>query len=251
MSKMISAGQLSHVNEWVRRLIARGYTPWRARRIASQAVARVFRRWPNMARGPLPVMRGRWGQVIRRRGLDGGLEGAVSSQADYNLLDQVQKKAVYLQSEISGIGKEEWDRALDSSAVVAAGWVPKSSYSYDAMMAFWLGNLKSIITTDKNPATMEQIAEVNRLWGGSQKLLDLVKANVSSEAAAKAVSDRAQTEAMLSKSKMLSPGDEGYKAFQEELEARAKSLVGGGVGIVTIAAIIAGILGVGIVASKL
>lgn len=173
----------------------------------------------------------------------GDLSGVVSSASDYALLDKVQKRAVFIQSEISGIGKDEWDAALNTSSLVAAGWVPKENYSYDAMMSFWLGNIKSIITTDRNPATTEQVNEVDRLAGGTENLIALVKQNVSGAAVAKAEFDRAETEALLSKSKLLSPGDEGWKEFQTQLEDRAKSLAGAALPLGVIALIAA--LGIG------
>jgi hypothetical protein len=235
---VLNPGQLTAVSALVKRFVSEGYTPEQARKMVCRAAARTIGK-------PGVRAHGQWGRRPhgQKRRLGGGLSGAVSSQADYNRLDQVQKRAILLQSEISGIGKEEWDRALDAPAVIAAGWAPKSNYTYDNMMSFWLNNVKSIITTASRPATVEQVNEVDRLAAGSEKLLALVKQNVSSEAAAAAEADRAKAASMM-QGKMMSPGSEGWKTFQSELEARAKSLVSGGMGIVTMAVIAAGIIGV-------
>lgn len=225
---IMSPAQQSAVGRLVQKYISEGRTPEEARRMVCRAAARA---------------------ISRERQTRAGLEGYISGQADYTLTDQVQKKAILIQSEISGIGKEEWDRALQSPALQAAGWTPWQNYNYDAMMSFWLANVKSILVLPSKVPTIEQVREVDRLAAGSERLVATVKQNVSAEAAARAEADRREFESML-KGTLKSPGSEGWKTFQAELADRASRLVSGGVGLATIAAIVAGILGIGLVASK-
>lgn len=171
-----------------------------------------------------------------------GLAGAVSSQADYNALSAAQVRANAILAQISGIGKDEWD-AVKNEKFEAEQWSPADTYSYDNMMAFWVGNMKSLITTSKKPVMMEQVAEVNRLAGGTEKLIALVMAHASPAAAAQGEADKNATVKALSKSGMVSPGSAGWDTFQQEVTKRAESLVSSGLGVTTIAAIAAGLLG--------
>ncbi len=176
-----------------------------------------------------------------KRGM-AGLSGAISSQADYNLLSKVQVRANAIMAEISGIGKDEWD-AIKNEEFESEGWSPADNYSYDNMMAFWLNNIKSIILTPSKKPTVEQINEVNRLAGGTENLIALVKSHATPAAVQKGEADRAQTTAMLSEGGYKSPSAVGWDTFQKEVEKKASSLVTSGIGVTTIAAIAAGLLG--------
>lgn len=184
------------------------------------------------------------GRCCGRRGVSGlsGLAGAVSSQADYSALSAAQVRANAIMAQISGIGKDEWD-AVKNEEFEAADWSPADNYSYDNMMAFWLNNMKSLITTAKKPVMMEQVAEVNRLAVGTEKLIALVMSRATPAAAAQGEADKNATIQALSKSAMVSPGDAGWDTFQKEVTKRAESLVSSGIGVTTIAAIAAGLLG--------
>jgi hypothetical protein len=171
-----------------------------------------------------------------------GLAGAVSSQADYSALSAAQVRANAIMAQISGIGKDEWD-AIKDEEFEAAEWSPADNYSYDNMMAFWLNNMKSLITTAKKPVMVEQINEVNRLATGTEKLIALVMSHASPGAAAQGEADKNATVQALSKSVMVSPGSVGWDTFQQEVTKRAESLVSSGIGVTTIAAIAAGLLG--------
>ena len=173
-----------------------------------------------------------------------GLGGVVSSQADYNLLSKAQIRCNAIMAEISGIGKDEWD-AVKNEEFEAAQWSPADNYSYDNMMAFWVGNMKSLILTKNHPVTVEQINEVNRLATGTENLIALVKSHASPAAVAQGESDKAQTTAMLAKSALVAPGSAAWDTFQQEVTKRAEGLVSTGIGLTTIAAIGAGLLAAG------
>lgn len=171
----------------------------------------------------------------------GDLAGPISTQADYNLVSKVQKQAILIQSEISGIGKEMWNWVKDTY-FDQEGWTPADNYSYDNMMSFWLANVKSIIVLPSKKPTIEQVREVERLAGGSEKLIALVKRYIPPEDRARGESDRAQSEAMLGKSGLVSPGSAAWTTFQNELSSRASSMFSTGLGVATVAAIGAGLL---------
>jgi hypothetical protein len=173
-----------------------------------------------------------------------GLEGPISSKADYDLLSKAQVRANAIMAEISGIGKDEWD-AIKNEEFEAEGWSPADNYSYDNMMRFWLNNVKSIILTPSKKPTTEQINEVNRLAGGTDKLIALVKSHASPAAVRQGEADRNATVQGLSKGGYKSPEAVGWDTFQKEIENRASSLVSSGLGLTTIAAIAAGLLGAG------
>ncbi|MGH8897024.1 MAG: hypothetical protein ACRDZ4_08395 [Egibacteraceae bacterium] len=170
-----------------------------------------------------------------------GLSGEVSSQGDYDFLAKVQVRANAILAEISGIGKIEWDQVKDG-IFEESGWTPPENYGYENMMAFWVKNAKSIFMTPKKKPTVEQIKEVERLAGGTENLIALVKRFISPEARAKGEADRAATEQALSKGGYKSPEAVGWDTFQSEVESRAGKLLTGGIGIATIGLIAAGLL---------
>jgi len=169
------------------------------------------------------------------------LSGTVSSSAEFAETSRVQNHAIAIQAAISGIGKEWWNWAKDEM-FEGAGWKPKDNFSYDNMMAFWLGNVKAILVYPSKRPTIEQVREVERLAQGTDKLLALVMGYIPSDAAAQGASDRAKQEQALAKSTLKSPEEAASAAFKEEFVAGAKGLLGTGIGVTTVAAIAAGLM---------
>ncbi|MGH9389849.1 MAG: hypothetical protein ACRD1Z_09550 [Vicinamibacteria bacterium] len=228
--RKLTASELSSIQHAVQVLVQRGVPNAEARKIA----IRVFFRMKGASASGLQ---------------EHGLGGIVSSTADFKRLSDVQNRAIAIQSEISGIGKDAWDSEIlmQADSIERAGWSPASNFDYDKMMAFWLAQTKRLLVyggawVEHRPSN-EDVADVDRLAGGTDRLIALVKSFIPPEAKAKAESDRAETERSLAKVVLQSPDDVAAATFKEEVLKRANTLFSGGIGILTIAAAAALALG--------
>lgn len=245
----LSDAELSAVKTGIAALVAKGVPADEARRQAVRALLSVKRKGRGHAYG------------LHRRMAEGGLSGLsglVVSTQDFNKLNAAQNHAIAIQSEISGIGQDVWDSAIDSygDAVASAGWSPASDYSFEKMMAFWLAQTKRLLVygdawVEHRPTT-EDVSEVENFAQGTDRLIALIRNYIPSDAADAGAADRAETEAALAHSALKSPDDAAAAAFKEELLKRANALASG-IGTTTILGIAAAValaIGLGFMGSR-
>lgn len=159
-------------------------------------------------------------------------------QSYYTLLNTVQNRVIGIQAEMAQIGKDAWDNALWSnlSEVSNAGWDPVENYLFDPMMAWWNGNYKKLERSPSVEPEEATINEVNRLAGGTDKLIAFVKGLLPKEVADAATAYRKEAIDKVDNYSLTSPGDTARKIVIDEIN---KKIGGGMTQLVIIAAIVA------------
>lgn len=241
----------------MKKMMARGMSQVRARALVGRAVSRVHRsrRFAHplrqrkimiLPKAPLPyaipyAMKRRGTGKIRFGMGDSWTEAFFGKpQSFYNALSAAENHAVAIQAEISGIGKDAWDAALQTSRLAEAGWVPFDTYSYDAMMKFWLENTRRLNVKRTPRPEQADINEVNKLATGTEKLIALIKEMVPAADRAKGEADRVETQKILAGiGPMTSPSDVGKQSLKEDLVKGASGLLGAGLLTTAVAAVIA------------
>lgn len=235
-----AAGEIEGV---VGSLVRTGYSHPMAVAYVTRAVGNLYGSgW--IARGgymAAPVGRAIPPQTIRMSGggVGQGIEVlAGKGQSYYTLLDTVQNRVIGIQAEMSQIGKDAWDNALWSNLgeVSNAGWEPVENYLFDPMMSWWKDNYKKLVRTPTVEPTEATINEVNRLAGGTDKLIAFVKGLLPKEVADAATAYRQEAIDKVDNYKLTSPGDTARQIVIDEINKK----IGGGITqIVLIAAIVA------------
>lgn len=216
----------SEVEGAVSGMIRVGYSHPYAVAVVTRAVGNLYGHGWAPQGGYMTVGRNIPPQTIRMSG--GGVGQSTfdiltgKGQAYYTRLDSVQNRVIGIQAEMSEIGKDAWDSALWSnlSDVSNAGYDPVDNYLFDPMMEWWKGNYKQLLKSANVEPSEATITEVERLAGGTDKLIAFVKRFLPQAVADAATAYRKEAIDKVDNYRLTSPTDVAYREIEKEINQK-------------------------------